>query len=56
MLWLVLDYLVDVLYGLDVLVRVRIGECVLGLGIILGRFIDYIECIRRGIRGIFREI
>lgn len=26
-LWLVLDYSADVLYGLDVLVRARTGEC-----------------------------
>lgn len=28
MLWLVLDYSADILYGLDLLVRARTGECV----------------------------
>lgn len=29
-LWLTLDYLADVLYGLDMLVRARTGECAPG--------------------------
>lgn len=56
MLWLVLDYSADVLYGLDVLVRARTGECAPGLGTTLGRPTDHTECIRRGTRGTFREI
>ena len=44
MLWLVLDYSADVLYGLDLLVRARTGEWAQAQGLLMARpQIDFVH-------------
>lgn len=51
MLWLVLDYLSDVLYGLDMLVRARTGEWGQAQGLLWGLGHGPTSCLRRGTVG-----